>query len=65
MADERLLEYWRREREARDTARARLPASLRDDPRPRMRDVCETFIEAMLEMDRASRPAVAIAEDDR
>ena len=64
MVDERLLEHWQREREARDNARARLPVSLRDDPRPRIRDACETFIEAMLEMNRPARP-VAIADDDR
>ena len=63
MIDTRLLEHWQREREARESARARLPTSLRDDPRPRVRDVCETFIETMLAIDRTR--TIAIAEDDR
>jgi hypothetical protein len=45
--------------------RAALPASWRDDPRPRMRETCEIFIESMLQMNRPSRRFVSIGEDDR
>jgi hypothetical protein len=65
MIDNRLLEYWERERKAREDARAALPASWRDDPRPRMRETCEIFIESMLQMNRPSRRFVSIGEDDR
>jgi hypothetical protein len=64
MIDNRLLAHWQRERTAREQARASLPASWRDDSRPQMREVCETFIEAMLKMKPSSR-IVAIGEDDR
>jgi hypothetical protein len=30
-----------------------------------MRDTCEIFVEAMLEMDRPSRRIASIGEDDR
>jgi hypothetical protein len=64
MIDDRLLEHWQRERAAREQAWASLPASWRDDPRPQMHEVCETYIEAMLQMNPSSR-VVAIGEDDR
>ena len=65
MIDTSLLEHWQRERKARERARASLPASWRDDPRPRMRVACEIFIETMLEMNRASSRVAAIGDDDR
>ena len=64
MIDNRLLEHWRRERTVREQARASLPASWRDDSRPRMHEVRETYIEAMLQMNPPSG-VVAIGEDDR
>ena len=57
MIDNRLLDHWHRERTARDQARAALPASWRDDPRPKMHEVREAYIEAMLELKRPSRLA--------
>lgn len=64
MIDDTLLEHWQRQRASREQARASLPASWRDDPRPEMNEVCETYIEAMLQMNPSSR-VVAIGEDDR
>jgi hypothetical protein len=62
--DDRLLEHWQRERTAREQARAALPASWRNDPRPQMHDVRETYIEAMLRHNHSSR-LIAINDDDR
>jgi hypothetical protein len=52
MVDRRLLEHWQRERAAREHLRRSLPASWRDDPRPKMDEVREIYIEAMLRMTR-------------
>ena len=54
MVDERLLQHWKRERTARERVRAGLPPSWRDDPRPEMDAVRETFVEAILSMQRPS-----------
>lgn len=62
MIDNRLLDHWHRERAARDQARAALPASWRDDPRPKMHEVREAYIEAMLDLKRSS-PLAAIDSD--
>jgi hypothetical protein len=64
MIDTRLLAHWQRERGARERARAALPASWRNDSRPRMRDVREAYVEAMLELKRPRRLS-AITNDDR
>lgn len=64
MIDNRLLDHWQRERTARDQARAALPPSWRDDPRPKMHDVREAYIEAMVNLKRSPRLA-AINHDDR
>ena len=53
MVDERLLQHWERERSAREQLRAGLPASWRDDLRPEMETVRETYVEAMTAMRRA------------
>ena len=57
MIDTSLLEHWQQKRASREQARSALPASWRDDPRPQMQEVCETYVEAMLCLrgDRASR----------
>lgn len=47
--------HWQRERRARERARASLPQSWLDDPRPAMADVRETFVEGMVDMRRAER----------
>lgn len=52
MVDRRFELYWRRERRARERARASLPKSWVEDPRPAMADVRETFVEGMVEMRR-------------
>jgi hypothetical protein len=62
--DDRLLLHWERVRKAREQARASLPGSWRDDPRPKMHEVREKYIEAMLPMNGHSRVA-AISDDDR
>jgi len=54
VVDERLLKHWKRERTARERARAGLPPSWRDDPRPEMDAVRETFVEAIVNMGRPS-----------
>jgi hypothetical protein len=59
--DERLLQYWLGEQEARKRARSSLPARWRVDPRPEMEDVNETFVESMVAMNRVVR----LVSDDR
>jgi hypothetical protein len=61
---DRLLEHWRRERTVREKARAALPASWRNDRRPRMHEVREAYIEAMLHNNHSSG-LIAINDDDR
>jgi hypothetical protein len=61
MVDKRLQSYWQREQEARARARAALPASWRNDPRPAMADVREVYIEGMVSLRRAT----ALPADDR
>lgn len=64
MVDRRLLEHWQRERAARARLRNSLPRSWREDPRPKMDEVREVYVEAMLHMEAPSRPT-AIGDDDR
>jgi len=52
MVDGRLLGHWQRERGERDRARTSLPPSWRDDPRPEMADVCESYVEAIVSIRR-------------
>jgi len=52
MVDRRLLDHWERQRDARDRLRRQLPPSWRDDPRPKMAEVREAYIEAMLDLKR-------------
>jgi hypothetical protein len=52
MVDRRLVEHWQRQRTERAQLRRALPRSWRDDPRPKMADVRETYVEAMLELRR-------------
>ncbi|HZT92471.1 MAG TPA: hypothetical protein VFA05_10575 [Gaiellaceae bacterium] len=54
--DRRLLAHWTDERRRRSRARASLPASWRNDPRPRMADVREIFVEGIVEMQRRDAP---------
>jgi hypothetical protein len=65
MVDRRLLQYWERERAARERLRDSLPPSWRDDPRPNMDEVRELYIEAMLRLKQPSIRPVAIGDDDR
>jgi hypothetical protein len=65
MIERRLLEHWQSERAARAQLRESLPASWRNDPRAKMNDVREVYIEAMLSLSRSPNGPVAIAEDDR
>ncbi len=64
MIDTSLREHWEREQAARTRLRNSLPRSWRDDPRPKMDDVRELYVEAMLEMHSPARIAV-IGDDDR
>ncbi len=61
MVDRSLLEHWRRERAARARLRNSLPRSWRDDPRPKMGEVRERYVETVLQL----RRPVAIGVDDR
>lgn len=65
MIDTRLLEHWQRERDARERLRRSLPPSWRDDPRPKMDEVREMFIEGMLRTQRRPMSMAAIGDDDR
>jgi hypothetical protein len=65
MIDRRLLEHWQSSRAVRAQLRDSLPASWRNDPRPKMNDVRELYIEAMLPLRRAPNRPLTIAEDDR
>jgi hypothetical protein len=57
MVDRRLLEHWQREHAERTRLRESLPPSWRDDPRPKMEDVREVYVEAMVQLRRPLRPA--------
>jgi hypothetical protein len=64
--DSRMLEHWQRERGARERLRQSLPSSWRNDPRPKMDEVREMYIEGMLAMQgRPMHPVAAIGDDDR
>jgi hypothetical protein len=52
MVDKRLQIHWQRERRARERARASLPHSWLNDPRPAMADVRELYVEGIVEMKR-------------
>jgi len=65
VVDRRFQEHWERECAARALLRDSLPSSWRDDPRPKMSEVREVYIEAMLQMRRSPVRPVAIADDDR
>lgn len=68
MIDRRLLGHWTQQRAARERLRDALPPLWRNDPRPKMGDVREFYVEGMLQMwgppPRLPRP-VAIGDDDR
>jgi len=65
MIDRRLLGHWQRERAARERLRASLPPSWRDDPRPKMDEVRELYVEGMLRMWSPPPRPIAIGDDDR
>jgi hypothetical protein len=60
VVDERLLQHWKREQKERERVRAGLPPSWRDDPRPEMDAVRETFVEAIVSM---RRPSLKLVDD--
>jgi hypothetical protein len=62
--DDRLLEHWQRVRTARELAHAARRVSWRDNPDPKMHEMRDTYVEAMLHLDRSLRLA-AINDDDR
>jgi tryptophan 2,3-dioxygenase len=64
MIDNRLLDRWQRERAAREEVRAALPESWRNPSHPKLYEVRETYVEAMVEVKRSPR-VVAITNDDR
>jgi len=55
MVDRSLLEHWQQERAARTRLRRSLPPSWRDDPRPKMDEVRELYVEAMVRMSGSPR----------
>jgi hypothetical protein len=59
VVEERLLQHWKRERTERERVRSGLPPSWRDDPRPEMDAVRETFVEAIVSM---RRPSLKLAD---
>jgi len=65
MIDSRLLEHWQRERRAREQLRRSLPSTWRNDPRPKMDEVREMYVEAMFRMQGEPARPVAIGDDDR
>ncbi len=65
MIDTSLLEHWEREQAARTRLRSSLPQSWRNDSRPKMDEVRELYVEAMLEMQHSPARIVAIGDDDR
>jgi len=65
MIDRRLLRHWQRERAARERLRASLPPSWRKDPRPKMDEVRELYVEGMLRMWSPPPRPIAIGDDDR
>jgi len=65
MIDSRLLEHWQRESRSREQLRRSLPSTWRNDPRPKMDEVREMYVEAMLRMQEASMRSEAIGLDDR
>jgi hypothetical protein len=54
MIDTRYLEHWQRELTERERLRRSLPESWRNDPRPKMDEVRELYVEGMLQMSRRS-----------
>ena len=60
--DNRLLNYWQREQGARRRARAALPARWRNDPRPEMRQVVDTYVE-LLAAERQQNVVPLVLED--
>ena len=56
MVDRRLETHWQRERRARERARASLPHSWLNDPRPAMVDVREVYVEGIVELKRRQAP---------
>jgi hypothetical protein len=56
MLDQRLLMHWRREQRTRRQARASLPATWRNDPRPEMAAVREAYVEGIVSMRRTTMP---------
>jgi len=65
MIDSRLLEHWQRERRTREQLRRSLPTTWRNDPRPKMDEVREMYVEAMLRMQGEPVRSEAIGLDDR
>jgi hypothetical protein len=65
MVDRRLLEHWQRERAARARIRNSLPQAWRVDSQPKLGDVCELYVEQMVELKRPAVRPVAIGDDDR
>jgi hypothetical protein len=51
------LAYWREEQRARRSARAALPLRWRNDERPQMEVVAETYVESMVALRRRRRGA--------
>ena len=65
MVDRRLLEHWERERAERARIRSSLPQAWRGDSRRAMGEVCELYVESMLELKRPARRPLAIVDDER
>ncbi|HEX4526991.1 MAG TPA: hypothetical protein VH108_09670 [Gaiellaceae bacterium] len=60
--DRRLLAHWEKQQLVRARARNNLPATWRNDPRPRMHAVTEQYVELLAAFQHELR---ALPQDDR
>lgn len=62
MIEKRHLEYWERQRSARERARSAVPAAWVADPRPEMREVVDAYVEAMVRHAARKRAGLTLVE---
>jgi hypothetical protein len=61
--DTTLLAHWQSQQSARARARRRLPPGWLDDPRPRMGEVADIYVEFFAQTEQAAAPAVQRKHD--
>jgi hypothetical protein len=62
--DRRLLAHWEQQQQVRARARKNLPASWRNDPRPKMHAVTDQYVE-LLAAFQHEQQLRALPQDDR